>query len=61
MFWKFHSRCLHITVRGLTIVMKEFISNLSPDPTFVRVIKSRRLMWAGRVARMGRGEVCTEF
>jgi hypothetical protein len=25
----------------------------------VRVIKSTRMRWAGHVARMGRGEVCT--
>jgi hypothetical protein len=30
-------------------------------PTIVRVIKSRRMRWAGHVARMGRGEACTEF
>ena len=27
----------------------------------VRVVKSRRMRWAGDVARMGRGEVCTGF
>jgi len=27
----------------------------------VRVIKSRRMRWAGHVARMGREEVCTGF
>jgi hypothetical protein len=27
----------------------------------IRVIKSRRLRWAGHVARMGRGEVLTKF
>jgi hypothetical protein len=27
----------------------------------VRVIKSRRMRWAGRVARMGRGELFTWF
>jgi hypothetical protein len=30
------------------------------SPTIVRVIKSRRLKWAGHVARMG-GEACTGF
>jgi hypothetical protein len=32
-------------------------------PNIVRVIKSRRMRWAGHVARMGegRGEVLTEF
>ena len=27
----------------------------------VRVIKSRRFRWAGHLARIGRGEVCTGF
>jgi hypothetical protein len=27
----------------------------------VWVIKSRKMIWAGHVAHMGRGEVCTEF
>jgi hypothetical protein len=31
------------------------------SPTIVRVIKSRRMKWAGHVARMGRGEECTGF
>jgi hypothetical protein len=31
------------------------------DRNIVRVIKSRRMRWAGHVARMGRGEVCTGF
>ena len=30
-------------------------------PNIIRVIKSRRLRWAGLVARMGRGEVHTGF
>jgi hypothetical protein len=30
-------------------------------PNIVRVIKSRRMRWAGHVASMGRGEVCTGF
>jgi hypothetical protein len=29
------------------------------SPNIIRVIKSRRLRWAGHVARMGRGEVHT--
>jgi hypothetical protein len=28
-------------------------------PNIVRVVKSRRMRWAGHVARMGRKEVCT--
>jgi hypothetical protein len=31
------------------------------SPNIVRVIKSRRLRWAGHMARMGRGEVFTGF
>jgi hypothetical protein len=32
---------------------------LYSSPDIIRVIKSRRLRWAGHVARMGRGEVHT--
>jgi len=31
------------------------------SPNIVRVIKWRRMRWAGHVARMGRGEVYTRF
>ena len=31
------------------------------SPNIVRVIKSRRMRWAGHVARMGIGEVETDF
>ena len=31
------------------------------SPNIVRVIQSRRMRWAGHVARMGRGEVYTGF
>jgi hypothetical protein len=30
-------------------------------PNIVRVIKSRRMRWAGHVAHIGKGEVCTGF
>jgi hypothetical protein len=33
---------------------------LYSSPNIVRVIKSRRMGWAGHVARMGRGEVLQE-
>jgi hypothetical protein len=35
--------------------------NLYSSPNIIRVIKSRRMRWAGHVARMGRGEVHTGF
>jgi hypothetical protein len=37
----------------------EELNNLYYSPTIVRVIKSRMMCWAGHVARMGSGEVCT--
>jgi hypothetical protein len=39
----------------------EKLHDLYSSPTFVRVIKSRRMRWAGHAALMGRGEVCTGF
>jgi hypothetical protein len=33
------------------------LHSLYSSPNIVRVIKSRRLRWAGHVARMGKGEV----
>jgi hypothetical protein len=37
------------------------LHNLYSSPNIVRVIKSRRMRWAGHVAHMGRGEVFTGF
>jgi hypothetical protein len=31
----------------------EELHNLYPSPTIIRMIKSRRMSWAGHVARMG--------
>jgi hypothetical protein len=39
----------------------EELRNLHFSPNIVRVIKSRRMRWAGHVGRMGRGEACTGF
>jgi hypothetical protein len=39
----------------------EEFNDLSCTPNTVRVIKSRRRRWAGRIACMGRGEVYTGF
>jgi hypothetical protein len=37
------------------------LHDLYSSPDIVRVIKSRRMRWAGYVARMGAEEVFTEF
>jgi hypothetical protein len=37
------------------------LHSLYSSPNIVRVIKSRRMRWAGHVARMGREEVLTGF
>jgi hypothetical protein len=37
------------------------LHSLYSSPNIVRVIKSRRMRWAGHVERMGRGEVFTGF
>ena len=39
----------------------EDLNDLYSSPNIVRVIKSRRMRWAGHVACMGRGEAYTEF
>jgi hypothetical protein len=37
------------------------VHDLYCSPSIARVIKSRRMRWAGHVAQMGRGEACTGF
>jgi hypothetical protein len=43
------------------ILHNDELHSLYSSPNIVRVIKSRRMMWAGYVARMWRGEVFTGF
>ena len=40
---------------------KEELNDLYCSPGIIRVIKSRKMRWAGHVARMGRGEEYTGF
>jgi hypothetical protein len=39
----------------------EELNNLYSSPIIVRVIKPRRMRWAGHVARMGRGKAYTVY
>jgi hypothetical protein len=39
----------------------EQLYDLYSSPNIIRLIKSRRMRWAGHVARIGRGEVDTRF
>jgi hypothetical protein len=39
----------------------EELDDLYSSPNIIRVIKSRRMRWAGHVARMGREKAYTEF
>jgi len=39
----------------------EELNDLYSSPNIVRVVKSRRIRWAGHVARMGRGGAYTGF
>ena len=39
----------------------EELHDFYSSPNIFRLIKSRRMMWVGHVARMGRGEAYTSF
>jgi hypothetical protein len=39
----------------------EDLIDLYSSPNIIRMIKSKRMRWAGDVARMGRGEVYTDY
>ena len=45
-------------MRVLENVLHNFVTVVCSSPNIVRVIKSRRLKWAGHVARMGEERVC---
>jgi hypothetical protein len=40
---------------------KEELNDLYRSPDIIRMIKSRKMRWAGHVASMGRGKVHTGF
>jgi hypothetical protein len=42
-------------------LLNEQLHDLYSSPTIVRMMKLRRMRWAGHVARMGRGKACTGF
>jgi len=42
-------------------VSRPILHDVSSSPNLIRVIKSRRMRWAGHVARMGTGEVLIRF
>jgi hypothetical protein len=46
---------------SLTKLHNDELHNLHSSHNIVRLIKSRRMRWAGRVARMWRVEVCAGF
>jgi len=39
----------------------EELNDLYSSPNITRVIQSKRMRWAGHVARMGRGKAYTRF
>ena len=45
----------------MTVIVNEEPNDLYSLPIIVRVIKSRRMRWAGHVACMGTGEAYTGF
>jgi len=49
------------TVLGGVISFNLGLSDLYSSPNIVRVIKSRRIRWAGHVARMGEERGCIGF
>jgi hypothetical protein len=49
-----------VTEEGRKLHSRE-LHNLYSSPDIIRQIKSRRMRWAGHVARMGGGRKCTGF
>jgi len=49
----FHVKTKEFLITGSTEDHNEELNDLYSSPNIVRVIKSRRIRWAGHVARMG--------
>ena len=49
-----------VTVEGIKLHNEE-LSELYSLPNILRMVKSRRMRWAGHVARMGKGRVVQRF
>jgi hypothetical protein len=56
--WTYVHEILYLIIFRLH---NEELHDLYSSPTIVRVIKSKRMRWAGQVARIGREAVCTGF
>jgi hypothetical protein len=44
--------------RGWRKLHNEVLHDLYSSPSVIRIIMSRRMRWAGHIARMGRRETC---
>jgi hypothetical protein len=42
-------------------LLNEELRDLYSSPSIIRKIKSRRMRWAGHVARMGRRKTCIDY
>jgi hypothetical protein len=49
------------TIAGWRVLHNEVLHKLFSLPNIIRIIKSRRMKWAGHVACMGRGGMRTGF
>ena len=47
---------IRVYAHCILILCNEYLNDLFSSPNIVRVIKSRRMRWAGYVARLGGGE-----
>jgi hypothetical protein len=60
-FYVLHFRTQNMSLVSHTALHNEKLNDLYSSLNIIRVINSRRMGWAGHVARMGRREFYTEF